>query len=91
MTCGTVLQLQLKCTPKMNNSAEGWHTGFETTSEHIHPHIFNFIEAILREQLLVQANTEQVIAGNPFSKEEEDLQGLRGTTTRTCKALPGQY
>ena len=91
MTCGTVLQLQPKCMPKTNNSVEGWHTGFDTTLEHVHPHIFKFIEAIPREQALVQANTEQVIAGNPFSKEEEDLQGLRGTTTRTCKALLGQY
>ena len=80
-----------KCMPKTNNLREGWHKGFETTLEHVHPHIFKFIETIPREQVLVQANTEQVIAGNPSSKEEEGLQGLRGTITRTCKALPGQY
>jgi len=56
--------------PKTNNAVEGWHTGFEATLDAIHPNIFKFISAIHREQALVEANSEVVLAGNPVAKKK---------------------
>ena len=67
----------LKSMPKTNNSVEGWHTGFEATLDRVHPNIFKFVEALHREQNLIEANSEQVIAGNPLPKKKKYLDSAK--------------
>ena len=60
----------LKSMPK-TNSVEGWHTGFKATLDRVHPNIFKFVKALHCEQNLIEANPEQVIAGNPLPKNKK--------------------
>ena len=75
--------------PKTNNSVEEWHTGFESTLAQIHPHIFKFIEAIHRKQVLVEANTEQVIAGNLLTKKKKVYKDSAARLQELIKRYPG--
>jgi hypothetical protein len=60
-----------KSMPKTNNAVEGWHTGFEATLDAVHPNIFKLLEALLREQSLVEASLEFVISGQPLAKRKK--------------------
>ena len=75
--------------PKTNNSVEGWHTGFESTLAQVHSHIFKFIEAIHREQEWVEANTEQVVAGNPLAKKKNVYKDSAARLQELVKRYPG--
>jgi len=68
---------------------EGWHIGFESTLAQVHHHIFKLIEAIHREQVLVEANTEQVIAGNPLAKKKKVYKNSAARLQELVKRYPG--
>ena len=57
--------------PKTNNTVEGWHTAFDATLDAIHPNIYEFLEAIKREQSLMEAKYEQEIAREPPTKKKK--------------------
>ena len=66
-----------KSMPKTNNSLEGWRIGFEATLHRVHSHIFKFLGALHREQNLIEASSEQVIASNPLPKKRNYLNRAR--------------
>jgi hypothetical protein len=51
--------------PKTNNSCEGWHTSFTSLLSSSHPSIWNFIDAIRKEQSMNEIRIEQYISGHP--------------------------
>lgn len=64
--------------PRTNNAIEGWHNGFKSMLNAVHPSIWTFIEALKKEDNLNQLKVEQEISGySPPKKRKYKDSALR--------------
>ena len=69
--------------PKTNNAVEGWHRSFESTLEATHANIFKLLDALKKEQTLMETSYEQAIAGEPPSKRKK----YKSAADRLCNLV----
>lgn len=58
---------------RTNNAAEGWHRGFEVMLSASHINIYKFIDALQKEQVLLEAEWERKLAGERAFKRRKYL------------------
>lgn len=48
---------------RTNNDLEGWHNRFNKLCEKLHPNIYQFVEALIKEQQITKTTLAQIAAG----------------------------
>jgi len=64
-------ELIQKDIPRTNNAIEGWHNGFNSMLNAVHPSIWTFIKALKKEDNLNQFKVEQSISGYSLPKKRK--------------------
>ena len=58
--------------PRTNNSVEAWHRSYIATVGYHHPNIWRFIDALKREQGLIELKQAKFLAGEKPTRRQKD-------------------
>ena len=64
--------------PRTNNSVEAWHRSYNATVGYQHPNIWRFIDALKREQGLVEVKQAKFLAGEKPTTRQKDKANEEG-------------
>lgn len=71
--------------PKTNNSVEGWHNGFSSILNAVHPNIWNFIKALQKEEKLNRLKMIQYCSGTEPSQKRKKYKDTAERITKICQ------
>ena len=73
--------------PRTNNSVEAWHRSYNATVGYHHPNIWRFIDALKREQGLVEVKQTKSLAGEKPTRRHKDKANEEGLKSLILRLL----
>ena len=64
--------------PRTNNAVEAWHRSYNAAVGCHHPNIWRFIDALKREQGLVEVKQAKFLAGEKTTRRQKDKANEEG-------------